>query len=168
MLRQAFCMDKRNLFLCFGLLILVLGLSYFALNHSKDYYNMSMEKLINLAQKDDSEAQFTLGAFYEQGIKTEKQEKEAFYWYTKSANNGNTIAMVNLGYMYNDGTGIDNASEAFKWNLLAAKNGNTSGMFNVARKYEHGIGVDVNIKEAKYWDHMRELQSTLSEISLVY
>ena len=46
------------------------------------------------AQEKDLDA---LGICYEKGIGIEKDEKKAFGWYLKSANEGNSNAQTNLG-----------------------------------------------------------------------
>ena len=45
-------------------------------------------------------AQFMVGSCYHFGYGTEKDATKAFEWYTKSAEQGNSIAMKNLGYCY--------------------------------------------------------------------
>ena len=48
----------------------------------------------------------------------------AFYWYEKAANNGNIIAMYNLGRYYKHGMGVEKDLErAIYWYKQAVKNG---------------------------------------------
>ena len=154
MIKRLRDIKKRYLFVLFGLIISILVYANF--NFSKEY-EMSIGELIDLAQKDDDEAQFMLGAFYQQGIQVNVDLQESVKWYKRSAMNGNTYAMINLGNMYNEGKGVEQDSfKAFDWNLEAAKKGDASGMFNVSKKYEYGIGVEIDLEKAKYWGEKAE------------
>ena len=60
--------------------------------------------------------------------------------------------MVNLGYLYRNGIGVEkDLTKAFELNLKAANSGDSSAMFNVGKKYEMGIGIDKDTSKANYW-----------------
>ena len=48
----------------------------------------------------------------------------SFHWYKKAANNGNIIAMSNLGYYYKNGNGVEkDINKAIYWYKKAAEQG---------------------------------------------
>ena len=47
-----------------------------------------------------------MGCLYECGMGIKKDSKMAAYWYEKAANNGNFVAMKNLGNLYKNGNGV--------------------------------------------------------------
>ena len=70
----------------------------------------------------------------------------------KSANAGDAIAMVNLGFMYEKGNGgAQDLTEARRWYERAAAAGNTTGMANMGVLYRDGIGVAKDPTEARKW-----------------
>lgn len=74
--------------------------------------------------KDDSTAQFQLGVKYYKGDGVEQNYEEAFKWFIKSAENGNSKAQYNLAVMYESGEGVDiDIEEARKWYKKAVDNG---------------------------------------------
>jgi len=61
---------------------------------------------------------------YENGLGVPQDAKKAVYWYTLSAEQGDSSAQFNLGSMYLHGKGIEpNLELAYIWGNLAAANG---------------------------------------------
>ncbi|RIA85252.1 hypothetical protein C1645_857860 [Glomus cerebriforme] len=94
--------------------------------------------LNNLAEGGNNGAQNNLGYYYKNGIGVTKDDKKAFEWYLKAANNrGDTCAQYNLGICYQDGTGINkNDEKAFTWYYESAK-----GEFSVAQNILDNISM---------------------------
>ena len=66
-----------------------------------------------------------MALFYQSGIKVEKDLKEAIYWYTKSAEQGNADAQYNLAVCYDNGNGVErNLDMAIEYYKKAAEQGN--------------------------------------------
>ena len=53
-----------------------------------------------------TQAQYTLGFLYYQGMIIPQDFKESLQWYTRAANKGHVRAQYNLGMMYNQGVGV--------------------------------------------------------------
>ena len=65
---------------------------------------------------------------------------------------GNLTAQYNLGWMYDNGTGVlQDYAEALKWYRLAAEQGNAAAQFNLAVMYTKGEGVLQDYAEAVKW-----------------
>jgi TPR repeat protein len=77
---------------------------------------------------------------------------EAMKWYSKSADQGQASAQVNLGLMYAEGEGVpQNEAEAAKWYRRAAEQGNASGQSNLGVMYRNGKGVPQDPVRAYMW-----------------
>lgn len=69
------------------------------------------ERLLALAEQGDAKAQCDVANAYVNELGVEKDLKKAFEWYLKSARQGNTCAMANVGgfcYFYGNGTDENN------------------------------------------------------------
>lgn len=65
--------------------------------------------------------------------------QEAFKWYTLSAEKGYANAMYSLGYIYENGEGMDpNIGEAMKWYQKASQKGNTDALVALGVIYLNG------------------------------
>ena len=124
--------------------------------------------------------QLVLGTLYYYGKGVDKDENQAFYWYKKSAEAGDTYAMymlvtcyeegigcekdanqasywayktaLNLGYRYEKGIGREkDENKAFYWYKIAVKSGNTVAMIYLGNCYRKGIGCEKDLNEAFYW-----------------
>ena len=97
----------------------------------------------------------------ERGTYHNKKEnyKKAFYWFKKSAEQGNASAQVRLGDMYQQGQGVPqkrrwdpkNYKKAFYWFKKAAEQGDPTAQFRIGEMYKYGRGVSQNNKHALYW-----------------
>jgi len=78
-------------------------------------------------------------------IGTEKDLEKAFYWFQKSAENGNEIAQYNLGECYELGNGVNkNEVKAFEWYKKSAEQEYSSAKFQLGYFYVNGIGTEIN------------------------
>ncbi len=72
--------------------------------------------------------------------------------YRSLAEQGNVMAMHNLGYMYLKGSGVlQDYAEALKWYLKAAEQGDANVQYWLGRMYDEGDGVPQDYAEALKW-----------------
>lgn len=68
------------------------------------------------------------------------------------AEQGDTRAQFNLGFMYKNGEGIkQNYKAAVKWYTLAAEQGYAKGQTSLGFMYDNGLGVTQNYETAARW-----------------
>ena len=130
------------------------GLMYWYLDSEAAKAAMWLQRA---AQKGDSEAQFWLGAAYEQGSLGTINYREALNWLEKSAKQGHPEAQASLGQMYEDGEGVkQNYAMAAKWYRKAAEHvpnfgGAGQGRNNLGLLYLQGLGVPKDYVQAYFW-----------------
>jgi TPR repeat protein len=91
---------------------------------------------------------FELGRAYE----FSRQPAEAVRAYRKAVDMGSTSAMVGLGAMYANGSGVKaNPAQARALIERAAAAGNPTGMNNLGSMYGAGIGGPVDFAKAREW-----------------
>jgi uncharacterized protein len=77
---------------------------------------------------------------------------EAAVLYGKLVEHGYFAALVNYGWLLNNGQGVkQNQQAAVKLYLLAAQQGDLFGMFDVAMAYDSGEGLPFNPAQAAAW-----------------
>ena len=99
-------------------------------------------------------AQYLIGECYDVGNGTEQDSTTAFEWYTKSTDQGNSIAINNLGYCYDKGLGVaQNIKKGFELYEQSALLGSSTGMYSVGICYEEGRGQALakDVNNAKKW-----------------
>jgi len=68
------------------------------------------------------------------------------------AQQGDSNAQINLGFMYDYGYGLDrDARKAADWYRLSAEGGLAAAQFNLGLMYTEGHGVEQNPVKASYW-----------------
>ena len=110
-------------------------------------------ELIRLsAEQGFPTAQYNMGVIHETGyLWVEKDEKQAFEWYRKAANQGCTEAMTAVGYCLYKGIGVEpNLSNALSWLKEAATRGDSRGQLFLAEIYAKDERC-FNKDEALYW-----------------
>lgn len=122
-------------------------------NESKvELGNMSVQEVINTAQKGDMYAQLMLGALFEDGTDPAipQNTAEAAKWYAKAAKQGYPKAQHNLALLYEDGRGVPQSyTEAAKWYKKAAQAGFSEAQNNLAVLYIIGNGVKQDRDQAE-------------------
>ena len=106
--------------------------------------------MVALANKGNAEAQYHVGMMYNNGIGTQRDLKQAFEWFQKSAASNDPLGAYKLGCYYaGQGEGVVAAdeNEALKYKLIAAKAGYALAQHDVALVY----GKQENFEEAMKW-----------------
>ena len=114
---------------------------------------------------------FNLGVDFLYGQNGKPQDyTEAFRWFRKAAEMGNTNAYSILGLMYQNGDGVaQNYAEAVKWYRMAAEQGYAKAQSNLGLMYNGGTGVTQNYSEAAKWFRKAaEQEDAVGQYSLGY
>ncbi|GBC44942.2 kinase-like domain-containing protein [Rhizophagus irregularis DAOM 181602=DAOM 197198] len=110
-------------------------------------------KLIkDLAQKDNVDAQFKLGYYYDKGIGTEIHKSKAFELYKIATEKGNTYAQYNLAILYQLGGGVaKDEKKAFELIKDLVEKDYLHAQFKLACYYDEGIGIEKDFEKSFYW-----------------
>lgn len=77
---------------------------------------------------------------------------EAFKWLSLAAAEGAFLPIAHLGYMYEQGLGVEkDMDEAVRLYKDSARRGNSGAAFHLAEMYSQGKGVPVDHEEALRW-----------------
>ena len=111
---------------------------------------VTFNAMVTLANKGDAEAQYHVGMMYNNGIGAQKNPRQAFEWFQKSAASNDPLGAYKLGCYYDgQGAGIvtSDSDEALKYKLIAAKAGYALAQHDVAILYDR----QGNSEEALKW-----------------
>jgi len=93
----------------------------------------TVEQLQQMADKGDPAAENALGLRYfeghpKNGIRLD--EKEAFHWFSRAAEDGSLAAQAKLGFLYSGGRGVPkDVNRAYFWTVLARARGDESNKY---------------------------------------
>lgn len=124
----------------------------------------SIKNILSQAKNGDAFSQNEVGGWYYRGRHVKQNYEEALKWWSKSAQQGNVLAIGNMGLCYQTGNGIApdslRASKLYlrsikegnkallDQNLELAKKGNVFSNMLIAECYRKGYGVGKNISQA--------------------
>ena len=110
---------------------------------------MSREENTLLAENGDYQAQYKLGLLYVNPSEGEIDVAKAFYWFSKSAEQGFADAQYRLGDFYE--IIKQDLPTALKWYTAAAEQGHIEAQTTLGYCYERGHGVAIDDNEAVKW-----------------
>ncbi|WP_070969595.1 tetratricopeptide repeat protein [Vibrio sonorensis] len=107
----------------------------------------------NRAEAGEAQAQYELATWYQSGEQSLKQSDEiAMQWYEKAAEQDHALAQTSLGFIYEQGYGVDvDYKQALQWYEKAASQWYEVAMYRLGRLYEFGLGVEQNYEQSAYW-----------------
>jgi hypothetical protein len=111
---------------------------------------VTFNAMVALANKGDAEAQYHVGMMYNNGIGTQKDPRQAFEWFQKSAASNHPLGAYKLGCYYAgqfEGVVPADSNEALKYKLISAKAGYALAQHDVAILYRR----QENFEEAVKW-----------------
>lgn len=100
-----------------------------------------LEAVRGLAETGDPAAQATWAMALLIGVGVPADPAAALPWLEKAAGQGQTWAMVNLGWIYGTGVGVAvDPIRSLEWYGKAAERGNAGAMLEVGLAHLHGVG----------------------------
>lgn len=117
---------------------------------------------------EDADAQFWLGAGYEQGLFGKSDFQEAMKWLQRAAKHSNPDAQITLGQMCEDGEGVPkNYVLAAQWYRKAAEHvpdlgGAGQGRNHLGLLYLQGLGVPKDYLQAYMWFSLAGVESKVA------
>lgn len=106
-------------------------------------------------QRQDYEAGFRLGDYYESGGAEPENFPEAAKWYALAAEGGHAAAQFALGSFYDAGAGVPKSSEkAVFWFGKCAAQNVANCQFNLGRLYSSGDNATQDTVEAYKWYYL--------------
>src|ERR1035441_9861987 len=109
--------------------------------HDKD----ALKALQERAATGDADAQCGLGKQYEFALGVQPDNKQATFWLNKSADQGNIIAEVEHGVVFDK---MQDYAQAFTWYSKAAGQGNARAQYNLGLCYLNGEFVPTDAARA--------------------
>ena len=89
---------------------------------------------------------------YAKQLDEKRKYTDAFKWYMRAAEQGDSQAQFRVGNMYDFGVGVEkNYKEAVKWYRKSAEQGDAQAQCNLAIMYDSGKGVRPDSIEAFKW-----------------
>jgi uncharacterized protein len=98
----------------------------------------ALKTLQERAAAGDADAQCGLGKQYEHALGVSQDNTQAILWLRKAAEQGNIIAQVELGVVFDN---IQDYAQAFTWYSKAAEQGNARAQYNLGLCYLNGESV---------------------------
>ena len=143
----------KRLFIATIALFIIAGLTFWVISNDPEINTGALKSLTRVselkkhlpaAEAGDAKAQYLVGQIYAQGTGVKKDPKQAYEWYTKSANQGYGASRYEIGKMFADGKPVrQNYYTAAKWYRLAATfNNNAKAQFRLGELYFNGRGVE--------------------------
>lgn len=113
--------------------------------------DLSLEMEMRAAYHGNDMAQYFMGDYYRDNDEN-KNPKKAFYWYKKSAEQGNFLAQFSLAEMLASGNGVKrNRAEAVIWFRKSADQDWGDAQYRLGEMLENGWGCRKDLKAAKQW-----------------
>ena len=126
---------------------------------SNSLNDLDTSTLQQRAEGGDSQAQNALGNRYGLGQGVPKNLEQAFFWFSKAANQGLVTAETNLGTMYLFGQGtLRNCSPALSWIGKAAESGDVTAQSTFGWLYGIGYCTTENDAQALIWNRKAAAQ----------
>jgi len=143
----------KRLFLATIALFIIAGLTFWVISSDPEIDSgalkslkrvSELQKVMPAAKTGDAKAQYLVGKIYIEGTGVKKDTKQAYEWFSKSADQGYGASRYELGKMFADGNGVrQNYYTAAKWYRLAATfNNNADAQFRLGELHFNGRGVE--------------------------
>ncbi len=109
-----------------------------------DVWETLFKEKLQEANAGNSNAQYDIGAMYQNGRGVAASRDKAIEWYRKAAaqNNQKAISRLNL---------IQSNKERFNKTLARAGEGDMESQYDLGKMYTEGVGVDTDMKKAIDW-----------------
>jgi TPR repeat protein len=108
----------------------------------------ALKALQERAANGDADAQCGLGKQYESALGVPQDNEQAVLWLQKSAEQGNIVAQVELGVVFDK---MQDYAQALIWYRKAAEQGHPRAEYNLGLAYQNGEAVPKDMAQAIAW-----------------
>lgn len=116
------------------------------------FSDKTVQEVYEKAERGDSNCQYAMGAFYATGEKVPKDDKKAFEWYKRSAEQNNPAGQLLVGTCYVQGQGIGrDIAEGLRWINKSADQGFPKAQMMLGLAYLDGVGMSKDISKAIFF-----------------
>lgn len=116
------------------------------------YMKMEFDKLVELANSGNSNAQFAMGIRYDEGYGVENDIELAMMWYEKAANQGHALAQERFAEGFEIGEGVEqDLKKSIYWYEKSAEQGFFLAQYNLGKAYYIGGMIQQDYIEAVKW-----------------
>ena len=123
-----------------------------------EYTSEEAEKVKELAELGNADAQRELGLMYSDGIGVPQDDVLALMWWRVAASQGHAGGQNGLGWAYLNGKGVkQDLALAVKWVKTAAEQGYAKSQMNMGLLCM-GKGISTNLEEAEKWFELAAAQ----------
>ena len=123
---------------------LILMLSTTGILAGSDIWQTLFREKLQEASEGNSNAQYDVGAMYQNGRGTRADRSKAIEWYRKAAAQNNEKAASRLNLMQSN-------AERFTKEHARAEKGDVESQYNLGNMYTRGVGVNINPSLANTW-----------------
>jgi TPR repeat protein len=109
---------------------------------------VTLKALQERAATGDADAECGLGKQYEFALGVPQDNKQASFWLQKSADQGDVLAQVELGVVFDK---MQDYARALIWYRKAAEQGNARAEYNLGLAYQNGEAVPKDPAQAIVW-----------------
>lgn len=112
---------------------------------------MAKQKLTDVANNGNKDAQYHLGLIFGKGLGTSKNLSEAHRYFLLAARQGHPVAQFHVAEAYRLGFFQANESEITHWYRLSAQQGYADSQNNLGLRLLEGSGISRNETDAVKW-----------------
>ena len=117
--------------------------------YDKEVAKEVFERLLQLAEKNDREAQNLLGYFFGNGFGTDKDLDKSFIYFKKSADQGDINSLTNIAKLYLMGEGVDqNKQKGVELLQQAANKMDYDAIRTLGMMYYYGMDIQQDYQKA--------------------
>ncbi len=114
-------------------------------------YALAMDQFKIASEKGNSNGDYYIGHFYDNGLGVEKNIKQGIKWYQQAAAKNNTGAMNDLGIIFLNNEQYKDVPTVIKWFKQAAEQDNNGAMYNLGVIYYYDDYGVKNTAESYNW-----------------
>jgi TPR repeat protein len=129
-----------------------------------DIWQTLFKEKLREASRGNSNAQYDVGAMYQNGRGTRANRSKAIEWYRKAAAQNNEKASSRLKLLQSN-------EERFSKELARAEKGDVESQYNLGNMYTKGVGVNIDLSRANTWYEMAASQGHVKaeyKLGLIY
>jgi TPR repeat protein len=122
------------------------------INKALPYINNDIKSVVESAIKGDHNSQFAVGLLYYKNEVIPENFNKAAYWFSKSTEQGNLMALNLLAVMYRLGKGVaKDSSKAIALLQIAAQREDKEAQYRYGAMLYSGEGIRQDVRQGMYW-----------------